>query len=164
MQSNDSLLIEQYEKWKSMKELISKMYSEKNLSENELIVDSLLQIADSLERDLSFRSESFKAGSSKQQVTWEKIRDKLKWDEVAVEIIRFQHPLYYRTNHPAYYDSIRYAAVIIDNFSRWGPELVLFSDGYELENKFFPYYQNLFNSKLRTFIPMTPFGNLLKKS
>ncbi len=140
LKSGDEELIKNYNDWLESKELLTDVLS---MSVEQLInyrinEDSLVRVVELLEKDLSERSELFSSNTERTLVSWEDVKDVLKENEVAVEMIRFRY-----FNH-VFTDSILYAVVTLRNErNRDRPELILLSNGKDLESKYFQYYKNM---------------------
>ena len=133
--SNDTTLINKYEKWVTVKKELSVLFSlakVKQQKDPELLEEQ----ANNLEKDLVRGSQSFSNFKKVQQLTWENIRDKLEDNEAAVEIIRF-HNYDGGTN-----DSIIYAALIICPETRDHPRFVVLKSGHDFEDKYLTQYYN----------------------
>ena len=120
---------------------------------NKILWTVLEKINNTLEKELSRRSEMFASLTEKRRNTWQEVKGKLKPDEVAIEIIRVRkfgrkrividssdarlphYPIYGLT------DTVYYAALLVTPASRV-PDLVLFKNGNELENKYVKLYRN----------------------
>lgn len=153
--SQDSTLIQDYEKWSSFKLSLAKYQQmpKEELQKARLNLDSLLELSNEMEKSLSLRSHEFAKISDTKKTTWQDIQKKLKRKEAAIEIVRINKLGIRKTvidssaiNYPSYNlygqtDSVYYAALLIKKNSKQ-PELVLLSDGNNLENNFFKVYRN----------------------
>jgi CHAT domain-containing protein len=81
-----------------------------------------------------------------KQPDWIDIRNKLKNNEAAIEIIRFRD--YQFDLHDTFTDSILYAALIVTSETRNNPELVLLADGNSLEKRYIHFYRNAIQYKI----------------
>jgi CHAT domain-containing protein/Flp pilus assembly protein TadD len=86
--SNDSILIETYDKWISQKQEISKLYG-MEVSRRDADISTLEQQANELEKELVLRSQVFSDFDKMQGISWENIRNNLKQGEAAIEFIHF---------------------------------------------------------------------------
>lgn len=127
--SNDSSLIQLFSSWKDKKEYLSKLYSMTNsqLKQKHANLDSIINLANNLEKELTKRSESFKKEYDKQKFKCQDIQNSLAKGEAAVEIVRITHPNAINT-----LDSVYYAGLIIKQ--QGGVELVFLRNGLELES------------------------------
>jgi CHAT domain-containing protein len=83
-ESNDSILIDRYEQWISLKSNILKEYeSGKN-------IQSLQHQADELEEELMIKSPIFKEIKNEQNVDWKNIQKALTKNELVVEFVNFK--------------------------------------------------------------------------
>ena len=96
-------------------------------------MDSLVQLANQLEREISQSSGDFAKVYNPNTPTWKDIQRHLKSDEAAIEIIRMHSDD----------DQILYAALILRENTLYHPDLVVLGNGDELEGKYFNYYQNV---------------------
>jgi CHAT domain-containing protein len=153
--SGDKKLFALYTDWENNHGLLARWY--KN-SGNKRKIDSLETITNAQEKELSARSELFASIADKKKVSWNDIKAKLKPNEVAIEMIRIQkygvtkivtdssdarlprYPQYGLT------DTVYYAALIVTNMSSV-PELVLFPNGNDLEQKQIKFYSNSIKSE-----------------
>ena len=135
--SKDSVLIGEYEEWKSLKERLSKLYSNNDTRQG--LIDSLNQSANSLERSLVSKSSDFAKTYDKSIPTMEQVKAKLADDEVVVEIVRF------RVSDPnlggALTDDVNYLALIVDNKSD-NPRAVHMTRGKLMEGRYLNNYRN----------------------
>jgi CHAT domain-containing protein len=135
--SKDSSLIKDFESWKATKERLSKLYS--NNDPRQELVDSLDNYANTIEKRLVNRSSQFADTYGEDVPDWKKVRDALKDDESAVEIIR------YRVADPnlggAFSNDIHYLALVIDKESEH-PRAVLLTRGNLMEERYLNNYRN----------------------
>lgn len=135
--SKDELLIQNFERWQDVKELVAKAYSQ-NQSPN--ITDSLLTIANGLEKDLARKSQAFARQFLKQRYSWKQVRDKLLPGQAAIEVVR------YRSFSPeeggAFSDDVNYAFLIVTPATQDHPEILTLKDGEILEGRHLSYYKN----------------------
>ncbi len=143
--SGNAELINKYREWISKKEEFSVAVSmnEEDLAENEIDISDLKEKVESLEKDLSQMSDIFSANLGQSSLDWKDVRKNLEEGEAAIEIIRF------RKYHESFTDTIIYAALIVTENTKKAPELVLFENGSEMENKYFMGYKNRIKFKLR---------------
>ncbi len=142
--SNDQDLIDKFTLWIFLREqLTAKLsYTDEQLKElGEATKDELEKEINILEKELSEKSVAFsesnkKRKKKKEKITWETVRDQLKPNEYAVEMIR------YRYYDKSFSDSIIYAALIISPETTKTPEVVIIPNGTDLEKKYVKYYRN----------------------
>ncbi|MBD79239.1 MAG: hypothetical protein CL840_09990 [Crocinitomicaceae bacterium] len=142
--SGDGDLIFRFGQFNEKKELLTKGLSmtEAERLSNGINMAELEKEINSLEKELSEESEEFAQIFDNEQYTWKDVKKVLKPNEYAVEIIRFRYW------DKVFTDSILYAALILHNRSK-APELVLLSNGNELDAKFFKYYTNVIKYKAK---------------
>ncbi|MCP4457050.1 MAG: CHAT domain-containing protein [Cytophagales bacterium] len=144
MSSNDEELIEMYNEWVSKKELLTAALSmgSEQLAENGINTSALVDELNSLEKEMSVRSEDFGQGLDNAVITWENVRDALKENEVAVEMVRFRY--FYHD----FTDSIMYAVLYIKGGKRSEPKMILLKNGEDLEHKYLKNFRNRMKYKL----------------
>ena len=135
--SNDSTLIELFEQWHSRKEQIARSYSQ-NQDTGKL--DSLIQVANAMEKELTRRSNVFASQFSRKKYTWKDVQGKLRPGEAAVEVLRFKK--YSPEAGGAFSKDVTYAFLIVTLETTNQPELVILEKGNELESKFLKFYHN----------------------
>lgn len=138
MNSKDDKLIMRYNEWIGKKEFLSTVISLSNESLKEMGVN-VAQLEKEItiaEKDLSESSEIFASNNDKKFFHWTDVKSKLKENEYAVEILRFRNFTSTFTDEPIY------AALIINKLTSKKPEMVVMSNGKELETKFLKYYRN----------------------
>jgi len=139
MNSGDKALIEQYNYWLSLKEELSKLYSATENSEVSKI-DSLNNITNELEKELSKRSSQFGKTYGSIRHTWQEIRDKLKEGEAAVEVLRFRE---FNPNKGGFLTGeIKYAVLIVKPTTVDYPEMVVLENGKIIELRYIINYRN----------------------
>ncbi len=134
----DSTLIMRFHEWQSVRSQLAEAYitsTEKRSSE----IDSLKEIANNLEKDLSRQSSEFTLAIDTTHYTWQDIRSKLKPGEAAVEMIRFRQ--YDFSGIGSFTDSVFYAALIITPETEDHPQLVLMKNGNAIENEYLRAYR-----------------------
>jgi len=137
--SNDTTLIELFSRWKDKKEYIAKLYQLSNaqLREKNINLDSLEQVANDIEKELSLKSELFAKEYEKKNIVWQDVQSKLKDGEAAIELIRFNY------FDKVWTDTVYYAALIVTKNTKEYPELVLLRNGNELDLKYNEVYQKV---------------------
>ena len=145
MNSGDSLLIDKYRTWSDKKEFLVRLYKMTNdeLKKNNFRIDSIENVANELEKELTLKSEAFKQSYEKKKVTWKLIQGLLKPDEAAVEVIRFRY-----FDKRRFTDTIYYAYLIVNEQTEEHPDLVLIENGKELENEFYDDYRTNTSKKV----------------
>ncbi len=141
MNSGNTGLIDTYNKWIEVREKLSRAYSISafSLSGSNINKDSLERIANTYEKTLSLESYNYlnlKEHSSATPITWQDIRAKLKDDEAAVEIIRFNF-----FSGGSWSDTVFYAALIVTKETKDNPDYVIFKDGKDFEKYFIVNYK-----------------------
>ena len=156
LNSNDSILIAQYRTWSDKKEFLVKLYSmtEDEVKKKGFDIDSIENIANDLEKELTLKSEDFKQAYEKKKITWRSIQTILQPDEAAVEVIRFRKRGKIPNEHnpevmiDGFTDTVCYAFLIVSENTEEYPELVILENGKELENEYYNDYRGMVKSKL----------------
>lgn len=143
MNSTDEALKMQYNNWVQKKELLTLALSmsPEQLTESEINPAELQREVESLEKELSQKSEIFGQAFEQKRITFEEVKKALKPNEVAIEMVRYRY-----FNH-TFTDSVIYAALYLKNdFSK--PKAILIKDGSRLENRYFKFYRNAIIGKI----------------
>jgi CHAT domain-containing protein len=139
LNSGNDVLVKNYQTWIGKKELLTQalsMNSEQQL-ENGINAANLANEVELLEKNLSETSAAFSKDSEEKSITWEQIRNVLKPNEVAVEMVR------YRKFDHVFTDSVIYAALYLKNEKASPkPKVSLMTNGKDLEHKYFKFYRN----------------------
>ncbi|MEZ4938070.1 MAG: CHAT domain-containing tetratricopeptide repeat protein [Crocinitomicaceae bacterium] len=124
LSSGDPELIQSYEDWIAQKRMISK-----GLAVG-IDVSEMEKKAEEIEKKLAFKSQQLQEVLNVQNLSWKKVRDHLKDNEIAIEIIQFRlRDFYTRLNDSS---TLVYAALIINKNSQY-PEFVKLFNSSELE-------------------------------
>ncbi len=160
LNSGDSVLINMYETWIKQKDAIIKVneISEEDRKKKGINLDSLLELNEKIENQLSKKSEAFISLTEKKAIDWKEIKKKLNKGEAAIEIIRVnkfgvqkvvidtsdvaEAPNFPKYNFMGLTDTVCYVALIIKKSSK-KPEIVLLKNGNDLEQKFAKYQKNM---------------------
>jgi CHAT domain-containing protein/tetratricopeptide (TPR) repeat protein len=149
--SGDQELINLFNKWRRLKSDLATyyQYSLAELEAQKIDLEVLERTANTIEKNLSQKSETFAAQSNRNFATWQEIRDKLSPNEVAVEIIRFREFKSVKSGGRfGFSNKVYYAALIVTSNTSSNPELVLFDNGNDLESKYFSYFRNAFRFRV----------------
>ncbi len=135
LNGNNMELKLKYLEWVDLKENLATLYSYSNeqLEEEQINIDSLEQKSNGLEKWLSEATGLFDDTNSK--VNYRSLASTLKDDEALVDLVRFPE---YKNGFTG---NIIYAA-LVGKKSSAAPELIFLNNGTELEGKFFKYYRN----------------------
>ncbi|WP_299460203.1 CHAT domain-containing tetratricopeptide repeat protein [uncultured Microscilla sp.] len=138
LNSGDQQLIDLYKQWVDRKEFLTSILSlnEDKLKESNIKPRKIEKEIEQLEKKLNKKSNLFAKGFEKKNYTWKDVQKTLKDGEAAIEVIR------YREYNQGFTDSVRYAALIVTKKSKRSPQLVLLSNGNQLENRYLRYYRN----------------------
>ncbi len=134
--SGNSQLISEYTNWTEAKEKLSKYlaYSSEQLQEQNININELSNEINALEKSLSQQSELFADDVEQKTYTWQEVKNVLKDDEAALEIIRIKKRFVE--------DSVMYVALIVNKNSIEAPEMVILKEGKLLENRYYNFYRN----------------------
>jgi CHAT domain-containing protein len=138
MNSGDEKLIDNFTQYNIKREILTRSFSmsQEELHAAKINVSQLEKQVSDLEKKLSEESELFADKNDAKQFTWQDVSKALKPNEKAIEIIRLR---YFDTD---FTDSVLYAALILSPKSKTGPELILLTNGNELEGRYYKYYRN----------------------
>ncbi|MDZ4806666.1 MAG: CHAT domain-containing protein [Bacteroidota bacterium] len=151
LNANDPNITRLYNQWIDKKQQLLRQYLKTDEPSgvdtvNKTSQDELKKMQDDvtrLENELANKAKDFKKYLQLIPPDWKTVRDNLKEDEAAIEMIRFQwrDQLYYS-------DTNYYAAYIITKNSQQ-PEIVYLPDAAaDLDNKFYKLYKNSIKLKL----------------
>jgi CHAT domain-containing protein len=150
--SGDLKLIRRYDEWANLQHKISNLFTSTDSTDRNGL-DSLVQKAEKLEKELSQRSENFVRSEERKVRTWQEVQKSIKPGEVAIELVRVRKFGITKTltdtsdpKKPNYRikgltDTVQYAALIVTKTCTQ-PELVLMTNGNDLEGKWYEYYSN----------------------
>ena len=156
--SGDKKLFALYSDWEDKKATLNKLYKKTDPAQRKT-ADSLENLTNALEKELSRRSELFASFADRKHYTWQEVQAKLKPNEATLEIIRFRkyglekivtdssdarlprYPQYDLT------DTVYYAALLLTPLSK-SPQLILLENGNDLEKNYITLYHNLINLKV----------------
>ena len=139
LSSNDTTLVNKYKEYVALKEFVTSIISMSPQQLKELNVDpkAIEKEIETIEKELSEKSEDFAMDDNKKRnITWKDIRNTLKPNEYAVELIRFRY------FDKSFTDSVVYAAMIIAENTKAQPEVVVIPHGKLLETKYIKYFRN----------------------
>jgi CHAT domain-containing protein/Flp pilus assembly protein TadD len=156
LNSQDSSLIKLFGKWEKQKQQVMEYekLSVADKAKNKINIDSLAEATNSIEKQLSKKSENFASITDKRKYTWQNIQQALKPNEVAVEMVRIskfgvekvltdssdtEHfkakGFYPKYDRYGLTDTTYYAALLISKDTKDAPELVILENGNDLEDK-----------------------------
>lgn len=159
LNSGDSTLRNKYIQWLDYKENLAQLYnmSKAELSEQKINVDSIENISNTLEKELSTASASFKDGYAEKQVTWNTLAKELSSDEALVDIVAFKK----FDNHQN--DSTYYVALIATGDNKV-PGLVILKNGNDLNNIYLKQYRKAIKNNKRDEVSFTNFWKAIDKA
>jgi len=143
LSSTDDDLKALFKSWVEKKETLTSSLSMSTvqLKENEIDVNALMHEVEQIEKQLSEKSEIFGSSFDDYRVTHKDVQNSLGKNEVAIEILRYRH-----FDH-VFTDSIIYIGLYVKN-DKNAPGTIRFSDGKELENRYYKYYRNCMIAKI----------------
>ena len=127
--STDTSIKNKYNKWIVARQQLSFWYS-KPISERPDYVKDLEDQANTLEKELTRLSSTFKNQQSKNNITWQTIQQNLKPNEAAIEFVDFN---FY--NGKKYIDSIYYIALLLRK-EKPQPQLIKLFEKKQLDSLF----------------------------
>ena len=148
LDSKDSTLINKYETWIEQKEQLAQLYSATDvpLAVRNQKIDSINEISNTLEKELSKESSAFAETFASRNFTWKDVQAKLKPGEAAVEMIRFRD--FTPDSAGVFTDEVYYGALIVTYDTKDYPELVIMRNGKLMETKFLSNYRNAIKYKV----------------
>ncbi|MDX1627260.1 MAG: CHAT domain-containing protein [Fulvivirga sp.] len=146
LNAEDDKVRQLYEQWLAKKqELIYKYQTienpgateaEKNTVDREAL-KKLQQEVDQLENELANQAKNFKEYLEIEQPDWKSVRNKLKDNEAAIEMVRFQW-----RDQVYYSDTAIYAAYIVKKDSQYPEVVYLTTLADHLDNRYYNLYKN----------------------
>ncbi|MEM7298158.1 MAG: CHAT domain-containing tetratricopeptide repeat protein, partial [Bacteroidota bacterium] len=148
LSSGDEALISKYEEWISQKEQLAKLFSTSDitLEERNKKIDSLTDISNTLEEELSKGSDVFGKNFANRKLTWRDVQKSLKPDEAAVEMVRYR--VFSTDSSGVFTDEVHYAALIVRADTEDYPEMVVLRNGAQMEKKYLSNYRNAIRFKI----------------
>ncbi|MCU0444606.1 MAG: tetratricopeptide repeat protein [Microscillaceae bacterium] len=139
--SKDTALQNLYQNWHTKRNILAQIYQmsiEEKISKgiNEI---QLEEEVNQIEKKLSNASELFAQANEKKRYTWQDVQKKLKKNEAAIEIVRFRPR---RQTQFEFSDTAYYAVLMITPQTQNKPEVLVLTNGNELEEKQLKIYQN----------------------
>ncbi|HUM96609.1 MAG TPA: CHAT domain-containing protein [Chitinophagaceae bacterium] len=151
LKSNSPSIVSLYDEWLDRKQQLIRMYfktsepagaSNRDTISTEKLKQLQRDVSD-MENKLTTESKDFKKLLTIIPPDWKEVKSKLKADEAAIEITRFQW-----RDQVYYSDTSYYAAFLITANSEY-PEVIYFNDKpKDLEDKFYKQYKNSIRLKV----------------
>ncbi|MCS6823246.1 MAG: CHAT domain-containing protein [Cytophagaceae bacterium] len=143
LNSKDKALMADYEKWIDLKNQLVKFYAYSNeeLKQANINLDSLENVTNELEKKLSLKSSVFTQGVKSLTTRFEVVKESLAPSEAAVEIIN------YKKFNGMLTDTSLYVAMIVTKDDP-APTFVPIENSDKLDKRYFNYYNNCI--RLRT--------------
>lgn len=130
-QDNDPEIKAIYTQWLANKEWLAHHYARKSSGNLDKKIDSLQKVSESLEKELTLRTQSFAEELGQKKLTWQKIQSRLKKKEAALEMIRL----------PEQKEEVWYLALIILPAPA-EPIPILLREGQLMDESYWAYYRN----------------------
>ena len=143
MNSTDEPLKAQYNNWIQKKELLTLALSmsAEQLTENEINPEQLQKDVETLEKELSQKSEIFGESFENKRITFEDVKKSLNPNEAAIEMVRYRYFDHSLT------DSVIYAGLYLKpEFTK--PRAIIIKDGHKMETRYFKFYRNAITGKI----------------
>ncbi|SMG08421.1 CHAT domain-containing protein [Marivirga sericea] len=139
--SGDEELISLFKTWQDEKERAIQYYSYtvEELNAQNIDLNELEGTINSMEKELSLKSNLFNEGFGTDSINWRKLKESLPPNTGVVELIRVMKSL---KN-----DSIIYVGLILTDTME-EPEIAVLQEGRRIEEQYFNAYQNLIKFKL----------------
>jgi len=155
---NDEELTALYEQWLDQKQQLANAYalSDEEIKEQSLNVDSLESATNQTEKELSLKSAAFSSAYEDRNTNYQALLSKLKPGQAMVEVV--QYPIFERqlTNKNAY-------AYVLLKAGETKPKIILNSKGNLLENRYYAYYNNVINQKMKDDYSYAQYWQILEK-
>ncbi|TAH27743.1 MAG: CHAT domain-containing protein [Cytophagales bacterium] len=138
-ESKDTVLIKKYQDWVRKKETISSslLISISQRQKDSINIEQLQKEIHQLEKEIVTKSQTFEHHLAKNiQINWHQVKDSLKANDVALEMLRCRHFTY------KFSDSIFYLSLVISPQNKNAPEMIVLPNGNQMEKKYFSYYKN----------------------
>lgn len=137
LNSKDETLKAAYQDWVQKKEFLTNVLSmsSQQMVTNGIDPNALGAEVETLEKQLSEKSEIFGQGFENKRITYENVQSALGKTEVAVEMVR------YRYFDHSFTDSVVYVALYLKG-DKGRPKVVKLPEGRLMEGRYFRYYRN----------------------
>ena len=129
--SSDTALVNQYKNWQTLKEDIGRysQWSKAKLKKMNVKLDSLENIANNMEKQISLKSDVFSNDRKNNEITWNLLQQKLNDKEAAIEFITYKTTNSKDdTKKP---DTTYYCALIISKEDKY-PQMITLCTNMEL--------------------------------
>lgn len=144
LNSGDAALIERFNQWQDMKAYLGKLYSysDEELKEENINVDSVENVVKNIEKELTKSSELFQQVVENKPAGYKDIASVLGKDEGVIEFVRIEGYDFLKKS-----DDVKYAALFLQN-NNTVPEMLVFDRGNDMENEYEASYQKDIHSGL----------------
>jgi CHAT domain-containing protein/tetratricopeptide (TPR) repeat protein len=141
--SGNPELIRKYEQWLALKEQIASRYSRGDDGQ----LDSLETVSNTIEKELTRQSTAFSNTVTPAPASWQRVQEKLKPEEAAVEIIRYRE--YSPDSGGFFTGKVRYAALLLTKLAKHPQWIELPNEGNVIEKRNLNYYRNTIKFNIR---------------
>lgn len=129
--SKDTGLISTYKKWQKTKEDIGRYYqlSKARLKRMNINLDSIENLANTMEKEISIKSDAFSADRKNKVISWKQVQQKLGKKDAAIEFISYNKSSQpYKTKNS---DTTYYCALVVTRNAKY-PQMYKLCTGKEL--------------------------------
>ncbi len=147
-----------YDEWIDLKQQLANVYalSEEQIQEQDINIESLERQVVQREKTLASKSQAFSKAFESRNTSLIKIQEKLKGNEVLIEVIQF--PMFDKRLTA---QSV-YAYLVTKNTGKL--QILVNTEGSELEGRYFGYYNNVIKQKFKDDYSYDKFFNPFAKS
>ena len=148
LSSGDSLLIADFERWKSEKSTYNKLLEKSMLEvkKSGINLDSLVATINELEKSISKRSTLFAENVQSKDYEWKQVKEKLGKNEVVIEVIRTHRQRGIDSLGKEIQD-VYFLVLFVTDKTKKHPEMLVLENGKDLETKYLNYYRNAMSLK-----------------
>jgi CHAT domain-containing protein/uncharacterized protein HemY len=164
LSSGDSLLIADYERWKSEKSTYNKLLenSFSEVKKSGINLDSLTSTINELEKSISKRSKLFAKNAQSKDYDWKQVKEKLGKNEVVIEVIRTHRQRGIDSLGKEIQD-VYFLVLFVTDKTKKHPEMLIWENGKDLETKYLNYYKNAISLKREDKISYTQYWQPIAK-
>ena len=143
LNSGNPQLIADYKVWLDAREQLTVLYaySKQELLDQNINIDSLQDVANTMEKRLSESSSVFTDFYFAQKPGYNSVKEKLKSEDALIEMIRL------RSFDQVLNDQCRYLALVVTK-EKENPVIIVFNEGNDMENKYARNYRLSMKNKI----------------
>jgi CHAT domain-containing protein/tetratricopeptide (TPR) repeat protein len=133
LNSGNPELVSKYREWLDLKENLARLYtlSKEELAENKINLDSLENVTNTREKELSRLSEAFTQGYEAKTIGYKDVSAILAPQEACVDIVRIREYNYLVPD-----TSVNYLALLLKPGGTASPQVIMFPNGTALETSY----------------------------